>query len=107
MVTCPLEHTYRFRIPGWGQVEWKRLITELSMIGYTGSLSYEHEDVTMSRMDGVEKTAEFLKPLIIKNPYEGRKDKLYRNVVCVGESLESLLTKQEQNAKNLFKEIER
>ena len=72
-----LEHTYRFRIPGWGQVEWKRLITELSMIGYTGSLSYEHEDVTMSRMDGVEKTAEFLKPLIIKNPYEGRKDKLF------------------------------
>ena len=74
-----LDHTYRFRIPGWGQVEWKRLITELSMVGYTGSLSYEHEDVTMSRMDGVEKTAEFLKPLIIKTPYEGRKDKLFGN----------------------------
>lgn len=73
-----LNHTYRFRIPGWGQVEWKRLITELSLVGYTGSLSYEHEDVTMSRMDGVEKTAEFLKPLIIKNPYEGRQDKLFR-----------------------------
>ena len=73
-----LNHTYRFRIPGWGQVEWKRLITELSLVGYEGSLSYEHEDVTMSRMDGVEKTAEFLKPLIIKNPYEGRQDKLFR-----------------------------
>lgn len=72
-----LDHTYRFRIPGWGQVEWKRLITELSMVGYNGSLSYEHEDVTMSRMDGVEKTSEFLKPLIIKNSYEGRKDKLF------------------------------
>ncbi|MDD3362724.1 MAG: sugar phosphate isomerase/epimerase [Hespellia sp.] len=72
-----LDHTYRFRIPGWGQVEWKRLITELSMIGYQGSLSYEHEDVTMSRMDGVEKVAEFMKPLIIKNPYEGRQDKLF------------------------------
>ena len=72
-----LNHTYRFRIPGWGEVEWKRLITELSMVGYTGSLSYEHEDVTMSRMDGVEKVAEFLKPLIIKNPYEGRQDKLF------------------------------
>ncbi len=72
-----LNHTYRFRIPGWGQVEWKRVITELSMTGYTGSLSYEHEDVTMSRMDGVEKVADFLKPLIIKNPYEGRTDKLF------------------------------
>ncbi|MDF2802291.1 MAG: sugar phosphate isomerase/epimerase [Anaerocolumna sp.] len=72
-----LNHTYRFRIPGWGQVDWKRVITELSMVGYTGSLSYEHEDVTMSRMDGVEKVANFLKPLIIKNPYEGRKDKLF------------------------------
>lgn len=72
-----LNHTYRFRIPGWGQVEWKRVITELSMVGYTGSLSYEHEDVTMSRLDGVEKVAQYLKPLIIKNPYEGRSDKLF------------------------------
>lgn len=72
-----LDRTYRFRIPGWGQVEWKRVITELSLVGYTGSLSYEHEDVTMSRMDGVEKVAEYLKPLIIKNPYEGRQDKLF------------------------------
>ncbi|MDF2941169.1 MAG: sugar phosphate isomerase/epimerase [Herbinix sp.] len=72
-----LNHTYRFRIPGWGQVDWKRVITELSMVGYTGSLSYEHEDVTMSRMDGVEKVANFLKPLMIKNPYEGRTDKLF------------------------------
>ena len=72
-----LDHTYRFRIPGWGQVEWKRLITELSMVGFDGSLSYEHEDVTMSRMDGVEKVAEFMKPLIIKNPYEGGQDKLF------------------------------
>ena len=72
-----LDHTYRFRIPGWGEVEWKRLITELSMVGYQGSLSYEHEDVTMSRMDGVKKTAAFLKPLIIEDPYEGRQDKLF------------------------------
>lgn len=72
-----LNHTYRFRIPGWGQVEWKRVITELSLVGYKGSLSYEHEDVTMSRMDGVEKVAEFLKPLIIKDSYEGRTDKLF------------------------------
>ncbi len=72
-----LDCSYRFRIPGWGDVNWKHIITELSMVGYDGVLSYEHEDVTMSRMDGVEKTAAFLKPLLIKAPYEGRKDKLF------------------------------
>ncbi len=74
-----LDRSYRFRVPGWGDVRWKRIITELSMVGYQGVLSYEHEDVTMSRMDGVEKVAAYLKPLLIKNPYEGRKDKLFGN----------------------------
>ncbi|MEA4853275.1 MAG: sugar phosphate isomerase/epimerase [Christensenella sp.] len=72
-----LDRSFRFRIPGWGQTNWKDVITELSMVGYNGVLSYEHEDVTMSRMDGVEKTAAFLKPLLIKAPYEGRQDKLF------------------------------
>lgn len=72
-----LDHTYRFRIPGWGQIDWKSVITELSMVGYNGILSYEHEDVTMSRMDGVKKTAAYLKPLLIEAPYEGRTDKLF------------------------------
>lgn len=58
-------------------VQWKKVITELSLVGYTGPLSYEHEDVTMSRMDGVKKTAAFLKPLLIENVYEGRQDKLF------------------------------
>lgn len=72
-----LDRAYRFRIPGWGDINWKRIITELSMVGYDGPLSYEHEDVTMSRMDGVKKTAAFLKPLIIEEAYEGRQDKLF------------------------------
>ncbi|MCL2367993.1 MAG: sugar phosphate isomerase/epimerase [Oscillospiraceae bacterium] len=74
-----LDRSFRFRVPGWGDVNWKRIITELSMVGYHGVLSYEHEDVTMSRMDGVKKTAAFLKPLLIENPYEGRQDKLFSN----------------------------
>ncbi|GHU64503.1 AP endonuclease [Clostridia bacterium] len=74
-----LDRSFRFRIPGWGDVRWKKIITELSMIGYEGAISYEHEDVTMSRMDGVRKTIEFLRPLIIENPYEGRQDKLFAN----------------------------
>jgi sugar phosphate isomerase/epimerase len=73
-----LDRTFRFRIPGWGSVPWKKVLTELSMVGYHYVLSYEHEDVTMSRADGVVKTAAFLKPLLINAPYEGRKDKLFQ-----------------------------
>lgn len=72
-----LDRAFRFRIPGWGSVDWKTVITELAMIGYNGVLSYEHEDVTMSRADGVDKCMDFLKPLLIKAPYEGRTDKLF------------------------------
>lgn len=72
-----LDRSFRFRIPGWGDVPWKKVLTELSMVGYKGVLSYEHEDVTMSRMDGVKKTAAYLKPLIIESAYEGRSDKLF------------------------------
>lgn len=68
---------FRFRIPGWGSVPWKKVITELSMIGYDYVMSYEHEDVTMSRHDGITKTIAFLKPLMIEKPYEGRNDVLF------------------------------
>ena len=61
---------FRFRIPGWGQVPWKRVITALAEVGYDYVLSYEHEDPVMSREDGVEKTIAFLKPLIIKKRLE-------------------------------------
>jgi sugar phosphate isomerase/epimerase len=72
-----LNRAFRFRIPGWGNVDWKKVITELSMVGYNYVLSYEHEDVTMSRADGTDKTIDFLKPLLIHAPYEGRNDKLF------------------------------
>ncbi|MGC8778248.1 MAG: sugar phosphate isomerase/epimerase family protein [Candidatus Caldatribacteriaceae bacterium] len=73
-----IDRGFRFRIPGWGSVPWKRVITELALVGYDYVLSYEHEDVTMSREDGATKTIEFLKPLLIKAPYEGRKDILFQ-----------------------------
>ena len=74
-----LDRAFRFRIPGWGSVPWKKVITELALVGYDYVLSYEHEDVTMSVGDGVEKVAPYLKPLIIKAPYEGRRDKIFNN----------------------------
>jgi len=68
---------FRFRIPGWGSVPWRKVLTELSLIGYDYVMSYEHEDVTMSRRDGITKTIAFLKPLLIEKPYEGRHDVLF------------------------------
>lgn len=72
-----LDRSFRFRIPGWGDVDWKRLISELFITGYDGVFNYEHEDVIMSRGDGIKKTIEFLRPLMIDAPYEGRSDALF------------------------------
>lgn len=63
---------FRFRIAGWGDVPWKRFITELSLRGYQGPLTVEHEDATMGQMDGIEKAADFLRPLLIREPFPGR-----------------------------------
>lgn len=73
-----IDRGFRFRIPGWGSVPWKRVITELTLVGYDYVLSYEHEDVIMSRQDGLEKTVAYLKPLLIKQRYEGRNDILFQ-----------------------------
>jgi len=73
-----LNRGFRFRIPGWGSVPWKKVLTELSLIGYDYVISYEHEDVTMSREDGIRKTVAYLKPLVIEKPYEGRRDVLFQ-----------------------------
>jgi sugar phosphate isomerase/epimerase len=67
-----IDRGFRFRIPGWGDIPWRRLITELQLTGYDGVLAVENEDATMSCEDGVEKAIAYLKPLIIKSPFEGR-----------------------------------
>ncbi len=63
---------FRFRIPGWGNVHWRALITELAIQGYQGPITVEHEDATMGPMDGVEKAALYLTPLLIREPFGGR-----------------------------------
>lgn len=59
---------FRFRVPGWGQVDWHRVMTALVTVGYDYVLSFEHEDPVMSPEDGAEKAIDFLKPLVIKKP---------------------------------------
>ena len=59
---------FRFRVPGWGQVNWRRVMTALVSTGYDYILSFEHEDPVMSPEDGAEKAIEHLRPLMIKKP---------------------------------------
>jgi sugar phosphate isomerase/epimerase len=59
---------FRFRVPGWGDVNWRRVMTALLEVGYDFVLSYEHEDPMMSREDGCKKNIEFLRPLVIDQP---------------------------------------
>jgi sugar phosphate isomerase/epimerase len=59
---------FRFRVPGWGQVNWRRVITALVSVGYDYVMSFEHEDPVMSPEDGAEKAIDYLRPLIIKKP---------------------------------------
>ena len=35
---------WRFRAPGWGEIDWKRLLTSLMDVGYNGNIDIEHED---------------------------------------------------------------
>lgn len=69
----------RYRVPGWGQVPWRRVITALLEVGYDGTLSFEHEDPVMSERDGAEKSIDFLRPLMIKEPMDPDADHFWLN----------------------------
>ncbi|MGH3280113.1 MAG: hypothetical protein ACRDNW_13380, partial [Trebonia sp.] len=42
---------WRYRIPGLGQIDWRKLIDTLYDVGYTGVVSVEHEDPVWSGTD--------------------------------------------------------
>ncbi|MDD4545968.1 MAG: sugar phosphate isomerase/epimerase, partial [Oscillospiraceae bacterium] len=62
------DRSWVFRTIGYGSDEklWKDIISTLSMIGYDGAVSIEHEDGLMSPREGLEKAIEFLKGIIIR-----------------------------------------
>jgi sugar phosphate isomerase/epimerase len=64
---------WTFRTVGYGHGEetWKSMISALSAIGYDGTINIEHEDLFMSRIEGLGKAASFLKPLLIQDKPEG------------------------------------
>lgn len=61
------ERSWVFRTVGYGHGEetWHRIISALQLVGYDGAVSIEHEDALMSKEEGFEKAAEFLRGILI------------------------------------------
>lgn len=60
------ERSWAYRTLGFGHDElwWRQFLTALREVGYDGSLSIEHEDPVMSAKEGIDKSVEFLRPLV-------------------------------------------
>ena len=62
-----LGRSWYFRSVGYGhdEVFWKNIASELRLVGYEHAVSIEHEDSLMSTREGVLKSIEFLKRVLI------------------------------------------
>jgi sugar phosphate isomerase/epimerase len=61
---------WRYRVPGLGQIDWRRLIDVLYDVGYDGVVSVEHEDPVWNGTEDRIKTGlriayQTLRPLIV------------------------------------------
>ncbi len=66
------ERGFRFRIPGWGDVDWRLLVSELILSDYRGPLVIEHEDPLFGPVDGIQKAIDFLAPLLPNEERQAR-----------------------------------
>jgi len=55
---------WRYRIPGWGDLDWTAYVTALKEVGYDYVLSIEHEDPFFSPEEGFLKGKEYLQRLV-------------------------------------------
>jgi sugar phosphate isomerase/epimerase len=67
-----IDRGFRFRIPGWGDIPWKKLITELKLVNYDYVMAVENEDATMGGEEGITKSLDYLKPLLIQSSFDER-----------------------------------
>ena len=58
------ERSWRFRIPGKGVIDWKKLVQSLLSKGYRGTLSFEHEDPILDLEKGAKEASRFLRGLL-------------------------------------------
>jgi sugar phosphate isomerase/epimerase len=64
---------WAYRTVGFGHGEswWRDFVSALRAVGYDGVLSVEHEDLLMGAPEGIIKSAEFLKPILLRTLPEG------------------------------------
>lgn len=56
---------WRFRMPGYGDADWKAIFVALSDIRYDGDIIIEHEDPTYAGEEGLRRGAKFLRQFIL------------------------------------------
>ena len=66
----PIANWWRYRLPGFGAVDWRRYIDTLYQIGYDDVLSVEHEDPEWDAtpniaLRGLKLTLQFLEPMLV------------------------------------------
>ena len=68
------ERAWGYRTLGYGHGElwWREFVSALRANGYDGVLSIEHEDPLMSAREGIVKSVEFLKPIVLRTMPEER-----------------------------------
>ncbi len=66
------ERAWVYRTVGYGHGEswWRDFVSTLRLMGYDGVLSIEHEDRLMGSREGIIKSVEFLKPILLKTTAE-------------------------------------
>ncbi|MDA4130136.1 MAG: sugar phosphate isomerase/epimerase [Thaumarchaeota archaeon] len=64
------DRSWYFRSVGYGhdQIVWKDMMSALRLVGYDYVVSIEHEDMLLSREEGLKKAVEFLKPIMVREP---------------------------------------
>ena len=70
----PETRAWTYTLAGWGHdaATWRDFVTTLRLIGYDHVLSIEMESEYIEVEEGLRKSVEFLKPIILENP-PGRK----------------------------------
>jgi sugar phosphate isomerase/epimerase len=66
------QRTWAYRTLGYGHDEkwWRDFVSTLRLVGYDGVLNIEQEDRLMGSREGIVKSIEFLKPIILRTTAE-------------------------------------
>ena len=66
----PYSRAWTYTLVGWGhgEAEWRELITTLRFIGYDDVLSLEMECEYIDVAEGLQKSVDFLKPIVLQRP---------------------------------------